>query len=67
MKNRRHNFITSAAMALALVAVFAWASPAAYASHTGHDGWTAVGTGSKKTLDSGSYYLKSDLNSDLVI
>ena len=54
-------------MALALVVVFAWASPAAYASHTGHDGWAAVSTGSRKTLDSGSYYLKGDLNSDLVI
>lgn len=67
MRNKRHNFISSAAMALALVVVFAWASPAAYASHTGHDGWAAVSTGSRKTLDSGSYYLKGDLNSDLVI
>ena len=67
MRNKRHNYISSAAMALALVVVFAWASPAAYASHTGHDGWAAVSTGSRKTLDSGSYYLKGDLNSDLVI
>lgn len=67
MRNKRHNCISSAAMALALVVVFAWASPAAYASHTGHDGWAAVSTGSRKTLDSGSYYLKGDLNSDLVI
>lgn len=67
MKNKRHNWISSAAMALALVAVFAWTSPAAYASHTGHEGWTAVSTGSRKTLDGGSYYLKEDLNSDLII
>ena len=60
----RHNFISSAAMALALVVVFAWASPAAYASHAGHDGWAAVSTGSRKTLDSGSYYLNTALNSD---
>lgn len=67
MKSVRHNLIASAAMALALVAVFAWASPAAYAGHSSHDGWAAVSTGSRKTLDSGSYYLKDDLNSDLVI
>ena len=67
MKNWKHNLIPSAAMALALVAVFAWASPAAYAGHSGHEDWSAVSTGSKKTLDSGSYYLKGDLNSDLVI
>lgn len=67
MKNMHHNFITSAAMALALVVVFAWASPAAYAGHAGHEGWAAVSTGSRKTLEDGSYYLKGDLNSDLVI
>ena len=67
MKSARHNFIVSAAMALALVAVFAWVSPAAYASHGNHDTWTVIGTGSRKTLESGSYYLKADLNSDLVI
>ncbi|MGN0982959.1 MAG: InlB B-repeat-containing protein [Candidatus Limivicinus sp.] len=67
MKSARHNYIASAAMALALVAVFAWASPAAYAGHTGHEGWAAISTGSRKTLENGSYYLKDDLNSDLVI
>ena len=67
MKSARHNFIASAAMALALVVVFAWASPAAYADHAGHEGWAAVSTGSRKTLESGSYYLKGDLNTDLVI
>ena len=67
MKSVRHNFILSAAMVLALVAVFAWGSPAAYAGHTGHETWVAVGTGSRKTLERGSYYLKDDLNSDLVI
>ena len=67
MRSARHNFIASAAMALALVAVFALASPAAYAGHNSHDDWAAVSTGSRKTLDSGSYYLKDNLNSDLVI
>lgn len=67
MKSAHYNFIASAAAALALVAVFACASPAAYADHAGHEDWAAVSTGSRKTLEGGSYYLKEDLNSDLVI
>lgn len=67
MRSIRHNWIFSAATALALVAAFAWTSPAAYAGHAGHEDRTAIGTGSRKTLDSGSYTLKGDLNSDLVV
>ena len=68
MKNLLCKTISSAAMALALVLVFACLSPCAQAlDHGGHESWTAVGSGNRKTLDSGKYYLKNDLKGDLVI
>ena len=68
MKNLLCKTISSAAMALALVLVFACLSPCAQAlGHGGHEGWKAVPSGNRKTLDSGKYYLKNDLKGDVVI
>ena len=68
MKNIRIKTISTAAMALALVLIFACLSPCAQAlGHGGHEDWKAVSSGNRKTLEDGKYYLKSDLKGDVVI
>ena len=68
MKNPVCKTISAAAMALALVLVFACLSPCAQAlGHGGHEGWTSVGSGNRKTLENGKYYLRDDLSGDIVI
>ena len=68
MKSIRIKTISTAAMALALVLVFACLSPCAQAlGHGGHEGWKAVTAGNRKTLETGKYYLKNDLKGDVVI
>lgn len=68
MKNPVCKTISAAAMALALVLVFACLSPCAQAlGHGGHEGWTALGSGNRKTLEDGKYYLRNDLTGDIVV
>lgn len=68
MRNLRCKTISTAAMALALVLIFACLSPSAHAEeHGGHEGWKAVTSGNRKTLEDGKYYLKDDLNGDIVV
>lgn len=67
MKGRILKQFSTAAMAMAFAVILACASPSAYAAHTGHDGWQAISSGSRKTLDGGSYYLREDLSCDIII
>ena len=68
MKKSCYKTISIAAISLAFILVFACLSPSAQAlGHGGHEGWTAVSSGNRKTLEGGKYYLKSDLKGDLVI
>ena len=68
MRKNCYKTISVAAMALALVLIFACLSPSAQAlGHGGHEGWKVVSSGNRKTLEDGKYYLKSDLKGDVVI
>ena len=68
MKRTVYRSISMAAAALALVLIFFCLSPCAMAlGHGGHEGWTSVGSGNRKTLENGKYYLRDDLSGDIVI